>query len=224
MSQSIKAAKIISIDESASGAKAGLKYGDLVHAYNGIPVESPIWLQEQMEYSANAAKVYLSVLRNGKIVEIACPGGDLGFSVGSVRDYDADLAVPVDRIDIIENIRKEEKTSSVIVSTLPRLEGFEIAGHGEIVTSECVFGMNVFKDLLTQLRDVFGGRSTTVQKAMRQGKDFVIEELRKQAFEQGCNAVIGVHITYNELSGQGNQMLMICASGTAIKAVSSSKK
>ena len=41
-------------------------------------------------------------------------------------------------------------------------------------------------------------------------------ELKKEAYEVGANAVVGIDLDYVELSGAGS-MVMLVASGTAVK-------
>ena len=50
-------------------------------------------------------------------------------------------------------------------------------------------------------------------------KSQVLSQLRKKACELGCNAVIGVSIDVDEISGGGKSMLMVTASGTAVTVV-----
>jgi uncharacterized protein YbjQ (UPF0145 family) len=85
----------------------------------------------------------------------------------------------------------------------------------EIVTAECAFGMNIFKDLFAGVRDIVGGRSKAVQETMRDARRTALYELKKEAFEVGANAVVGVDLDYVELSA-GGSMVMLVASGTAV--------
>ena len=85
----------------------------------------------------------------------------------------------------------------------------------EIVTAECAFGMNVFKDLFAGVRNIVGGRSEAVQKTMRDSRRVALLELKKEAYEVGANAVVGVDLDYVELSS-GGSMVMLVASGTAV--------
>lgn len=86
----------------------------------------------------------------------------------------------------------------------------------DIITAECAYGMNVFKDLFAGVRDIVGGRSEAMQKTMRDARNTVLFELRREAYEIGANAVVGVDLDYVELSGAGN-MVMLVASGTAVR-------
>ena len=59
--------------------------------------------------------------------------------------------------------------------------------------------MNIFKDLFAGVRDIVGGRSEAVQKTMRDSRKTVLYELKKEAYEVGANAVVGVDLDYVEL-------------------------
>ena len=96
--------------------------------------------------------------------------------------------------------------------TVPNLN---ITKRIEIVTAECAFGMNIFKDLFAGVRDIVGGRSEALQKTMRDSRKTVLYELKKEAYEVGANAVVGVDLDYVELSSAGS-MVMLVASGTAV--------
>ena len=85
----------------------------------------------------------------------------------------------------------------------------------EIVTAECAFGMNIFKDLFAGVRDVVGGRSKAVQETMRDARKTALYELKTEAHLVGANAVVGVDLDYVELSKSGS-MVMLVASGTAV--------
>jgi uncharacterized protein YbjQ (UPF0145 family) len=86
----------------------------------------------------------------------------------------------------------------MILSTTPSLEGRTIREYKGIVTGEAILGANIFKDLFAGIRDIVGGRS-------------------QQASELGANAVVGVDLDY-EVLGANQGMLMVTASGTAVRA------
>lgn len=87
----------------------------------------------------------------------------------------------------------------------------------EIITAECVYGMNIFRDMFAAVRDIVGGRSGATQKVLRDARKMSLSELKREALMLGADAVIGVKLDYSEISGGGkSQMLMIVASGTAV--------
>lgn len=92
----------------------------------------------------------------------------------------------------------------------------------EIVTAECAFGMNIFKDLFAGVRDIVGGWSEAVQKTMRDSRRTALYELKKEAHAVGANAVVGVDLDYVEPRSAGS-MVMLVASGTAVVIEGASK-
>ena len=108
-------------------------------------------------------------------------------------------------------------SQQVILTTSSNLEGYRVTEHIDIVSSECVFGMNVFKDMFAGFRDFFGGRNKSSQNALRDARVACLNELRTEAAQMGANAVIGVDLDYSEISGGGKSMLFLVATGTAVK-------
>ena len=105
----------------------------------------------------------------------------------------------------------------VVLTTAPSLEGYRVTETFDIVTAECVFGMSVFRDLFAGLTDVFGGRSASSQRVLRDARVACLSELRREADALGANAVIAVRLDYSEFSGGGKSMLFLVASGTAVR-------
>jgi uncharacterized protein YbjQ (UPF0145 family) len=110
-----------------------------------------------------------------------------------------------------------ERASEIeaIVLTTETAPNLNITRRIEIVTAECAFGMNIFKDLFAGIRDIVGGRSEAVQKTMRDSRRTVLYELKKEAHMVGANAVVGVDLDYMEMSTAGSMVLLV-ASGTAV--------
>jgi uncharacterized protein YbjQ (UPF0145 family) len=96
----------------------------------------------------------------------------------------------------------------------PYMKVEEVMG---IVTSECVFGMNIFRDFFAGMSDFFGGRSKASQKVLREARETCLAELKKEAYEIGADGVIGIDLDYSEISDKGKGMLFLVASGTAVK-------
>jgi len=110
--------------------------------------------------------------------------------------------------------RRLDQVNAVLLTT-ETSPNLNVTKRIEIVTAECAFGMNMFKDLFAGVRDIVGGRSEAVQKTMRDSRKTVLYELKKEAYEVGANAVVGVDLDYVELSNAGS-MVMLVASGTAV--------
>ena len=112
----------------------------------------------------------------------------------------------------IELVSKE-----IILTTTFSVANREIDLELEIITAECVYGMNIFKDIFANWRDFLGGRSRAVQDTLRDARKTVLTELRREALMIGAQAVVGVDLDYSELSGGEKSMLFLVASGTAVK-------
>ena len=106
--------------------------------------------------------------------------------------------------------------SNIIVTT-ESASDLVIAERLGVVTAECVAGMHLFKDLFAGLSDVFGGRSQTMQSELRKLRQKAIEDLKREAFSVGADAVVAVDLDYSEISGGGKSMLFLVASGTAVR-------
>ena len=106
----------------------------------------------------------------------------------------------------------------MIVTTTHTVEGRNIRDYRGIVTGEAILGTNIFRDLFAGIRDLVGGRSGAYEEVLRQARETAIEELKEQAGALGADAVIGVDIDYENIStGSSGSMLMVSASGTAVK-------
>ncbi|MEJ3621232.1 MULTISPECIES: heavy metal-binding domain-containing protein [Brachymonas] len=103
----------------------------------------------------------------------------------------------------------------MIVTTTPSIEGKRITRYCGVVAGEAILGANVFKDLFAGLRDIVGGRSGMYERELQKARDIAMLELQQNAQALGANAVVGIDLDY-EVLGQGNGMLMVSASGTAV--------
>lgn len=103
----------------------------------------------------------------------------------------------------------------MLLVTTPSIEGKRVTSYRGIVTGETIIGANIFKDFLAGIRDIVGGRSGSYERVLREAKNSALTEMAERAQQMGANAVIGIDLDYETL-GQGNGMLMVTASGTAV--------
>ena len=103
----------------------------------------------------------------------------------------------------------------MILSTTPTIEGHPIQEYKGVVTGETIIGANILKDFMAGIRDIFGGRSNSYEKVLREAKDTALSELAENARQLGANAGVGIDIDY-ETVGQSGSMLMVAVSGTAV--------
>jgi uncharacterized protein YbjQ (UPF0145 family) len=106
----------------------------------------------------------------------------------------------------------------MIVTTTHNIDGRTIQSYLGVISSETIIGANFFKDILGGLRDVFGGRSGTYEKVLEEAKQSAMLELIEKGQALGANAIVGIDLDYETVGANGS-MLMVCASGTAVKVV-----
>ena len=104
----------------------------------------------------------------------------------------------------------------MIVTTTNSIEGREIREYRGIVFGEVITGINVLRDLGAGLRNFFGGRSAGYEEELQSARNQALAELEQRARALGADAVVGVDMDY-EVLGADNAMLMVTASGTAVR-------
>lgn len=104
----------------------------------------------------------------------------------------------------------------MILTTTPSIEGQTIAEYKGVVFGEVISGVNFFKDFKASVRNFIGGRSGSYEKELIDARSQAMDEMANRARALGADAVIGIDIDY-EVLGTDNGMLMVTASGTAVK-------
>lgn len=104
----------------------------------------------------------------------------------------------------------------MLMTTTSAVEGRPVAQYLGVVTGEVIVGANIFKDLFASVRDIVGGRSGAYESSLRDARKTALDELAEEARALGADGVIGIDLDYEVLGSQGS-MLMVSASGTAVK-------
>ena len=104
----------------------------------------------------------------------------------------------------------------MILTTTPSVEGRNIVEYKGIVFGEVVAGVNIFKDFSAGIRNIIGGRSSSYEGELIEARENALRELSERASSLGADAVVGIDLDY-EVLGEANGMLMVTASGTAVK-------
>lgn len=104
----------------------------------------------------------------------------------------------------------------MIVTTTPSVEGRRITEYKGVVFGEVIAGVNFVKDFVAGLSNFFGGRSGTYEEELINARQQALDEMERRAAQLGADAVVGVDIDY-EVLGADNGMLMVTASGTAVR-------
>ena len=104
----------------------------------------------------------------------------------------------------------------MILTTTPSIEGRTITEYKGVVFGEVISGVNFLRDLAANIRNVIGGRSGAYEDKLVEARDNAMNEMAEKARRLGADAVVGIDIDY-EVLGSDNGMLMVTASGTAVK-------
>lgn len=104
----------------------------------------------------------------------------------------------------------------MIITTTPQVDGRKVADYMGVVSGETIMGANIFRDFFAGIRDIVGGRSGAYEEVMRDAREQALKEMADEAVKRGANAVIGVQLNYSAL-GASDSMLMVAASGTAVR-------
>jgi len=104
----------------------------------------------------------------------------------------------------------------MLLTTTNAIEGQPVQQYLGIISSETIIGANIFKDIFAGIRDIVGGRSGTYERVIEEAKQTAMAELQQRAQSLGANAVIGIDLDF-ETVGSGGSMLMVVATGTAVR-------
>ena len=106
----------------------------------------------------------------------------------------------------------------MLIVTTPLVEGRPVRQYLGLVTGEAILGANIFRDFFAGIRDIVGGRSAAYEEELRKAKQLALDEMAARARDMGGDAVIGVDLDYESIQmGSGGGMLMVSASGTAVR-------
>lgn len=197
--------KITTVKSGSHAEQIGLHVGDVLDTLNDIPLQMPDDLTTQLA-RCSGQRSKLAAYRNGDRVHFDVSAPTLGVIVAAF-----------DMEELLAEQERAKRLAQMIVSTAPHIEGYRVTETLDVISAECVFGVNALKELIAGLTDMIGGRSETVQNVLRDARVQCLRELRREAAQAGANAIISVNLAYNEITGAGKSMLFVVATGTAVK-------
>ena len=104
----------------------------------------------------------------------------------------------------------------MLLTTTPTVEGRTIIEYKGVVFGEVISGVNFIKDFKASLRDFVGGRSGSYEQELINARNQALKELEERARQLNADAVVGIDVDY-EVLGQNGSMMMVSASGTAVR-------
>lgn len=105
----------------------------------------------------------------------------------------------------------------MIITTTNNIDRGTIIKYLGIVSSNIVIGVNVFSELIASFTDFFGGNSETYETKLNIIFNESLSNLSKKAQRLGADAIIGLKLDYEEISGKDKSMIMVYAMGTAVR-------
>ena len=84
------------------------------------------------------------------------------------------------------------------------------------IFGEVISGVNFLRDLAASIRNIVGGRSGSYEEELIAARTQAMQEMLDRASRLGADAIVGIDIDY-EVLGENGGMLMVTASGTAVR-------
>jgi uncharacterized protein YbjQ (UPF0145 family) len=103
-----------------------------------------------------------------------------------------------------------------LATVVPTGEGARVDRFLGVVNGEAIIGANIFRDMFSSIRDVVGGRAGGYERALSGARDAALKDMIEAAREMGADGIVGIDFDY-EVMGEGNGMMMVAVSGTAVK-------
>lgn len=104
----------------------------------------------------------------------------------------------------------------MIITTTHTIAEYKIDSYLGLVNANQVLGANLIADFMASFSDVFGGRSGAYRDKLDNLYNDIMSLLEQRANGMGANAILGVHIDFDEISGKDKSMFMVTAYGTAV--------
>jgi uncharacterized protein YbjQ (UPF0145 family) len=105
----------------------------------------------------------------------------------------------------------------MIVTTTNTIEGQRVTEYLGVVHGCAVMGSNLFRDFFAGIRDVVGGRVGSYETVVTDAKQAALAQLMEQAQDLRADAVVGVSFDHDSIGGDNKTILMVSATGTAVR-------
>jgi len=116
-----------------------------------------------------------------------------------------------------KNISDEDLRNKVILTTETNPIDLTINERIDVISAEYIFSTNSFKEFFDSDKNDIRSEKKIAQSILRNAKQNALRELRIEALNLNADAVIGVNISYTEFYNKRNSMVLLLASGTAVK-------
>ena len=115
------------------------------------------------------------------------------------------------------NIPDEELQQKVLLTTEANSVDIHINQRIDIISAECIFSSELFEDFFESSESEIYRGTKKANDALKTAKQNVLRDLRIEAITLEANAVIGINLSYSEFYSKKRSMVLLLATGTAIK-------
>ncbi|TVQ40040.1 MAG: hypothetical protein EA356_01350 [Geminicoccaceae bacterium] len=114
--------------------------------------------------------------------------------------------------------RSRKKESPLPISSGATAEGARTQDLG-LVHGSAVVGVNAWKETMSAVTDVFGGRNAGLEATVDKGIGLAVATMQKRARALGADAVRDVRVDLEQMGGRGGRggHLIVIAVGTAVR-------
>ncbi|WP_152058852.1 YbjQ family protein [Aliarcobacter butzleri] len=117
----------------------------------------------------------------------------------------------------LEELKNNKDILNNIFVTTETMISEPIEKRFGIVSSQCVYGLNIVKDIFASIRNIVGGRVQSIEEALEKANNEIIEDLKIKAYLENANAVIGIKIEHTYNNANNGSILSVFATGTLVK-------
>jgi uncharacterized protein YbjQ (UPF0145 family) len=117
----------------------------------------------------------------------------------------------------IRDIADEDLRKKVILTTETSPIDLTITERIDVISAEYIFSTNSFDEYFDSDEKEMRREIKFAQNVLRTAKENALRELRIEALNLNADAVIGVNLSYTEFYNKRKSMVLLLATGTAVK-------
>jgi uncharacterized protein YbjQ (UPF0145 family) len=117
----------------------------------------------------------------------------------------------------IRDIADEDLRKKVILTTETSPIDLTINERIDVISAEYIFSANSFEEFFDSDEKEMHREIKFAQNVLRNAKENALRELRIEALNLNADAVIGVNLSYTEFYNKRKSMVLLLATGTAVK-------
>lgn len=198
--------RITEIKPDSPAQHLGILPGDVIYTCNGKHIEL---MHRLAEARTGAGDSVIVLIRDNGAYAVEAPPGPLGIATEEI---------PLGKDEALALFRSALR--KLPITTTDALPGCRVTEVLDVVTAENALNVTVFSDFLMGITEVASGRNATMQLAIRKARSACLMELREEALLLGGHAVIGTHVQYVQFTGGSKSIILLAASGTAVRVES----